>query len=208
MPRIITALIFLLAAFTLGFFYTLPQWERLQALGDEIRALAQVSAEFDQLIANRDSLLERINSITKENLDRLDSMFPQGPHTSDLLVVLEALTVENSVALGRVDLASTDTSSQASGQTTGRSGAQPRPTAPASASPTAGQTPKQQAPGNGVQELAFIIQIAGSYDNFKKLLVSMEKNLRLMDVQDIVFNASGKADEALGITLKAKTYYQ
>ena len=201
MPRIITALISLLAALALGFFYTLPQWQRFQTLGSDVQALAEVSVEFDKLIASRDSLLERINSITKDNLDRLDSVFPQGPHTSDLLVSLEALTVENSVALGQVNLTSPDVSNQTPPI---RPGGQPRPTGSGSVGATAGQASVSTA----AQELSFSIQITGSYSNFKKFLASVEKNLRLIDVDSISFNAGGKADESLGISVKAKTYYQ
>lgn len=205
MPRIVTALVFLLAAAALGFFYTLPAWQKFQALGRDNAGLAQMSAEFDKLIANRDTLLDQINSITKDNLDRLDNVFPRGPHTSELLVALEALTVENNVALGRVDLVSPDTSSQAPPALASRPASQPRPTAPAAA----GQAPRQ-ASGEitGAQELPFSIQITGTYLNFKKFLASVEKNLRLIDMEGVSFGASGKGDEALGITLKAKTYYQ
>lgn len=208
MSRIITALIFLLAAVALGFFYTLPEWQRFQALGRDSADLAQVSSEFDKLIANRDSLLDQINSITKDNLDRLDSVFPQGPHTSELLVALEALTVENNMALGRVDLVSPDTSTPSAAPAS-RPASQPRPAAPAAAGATAGQT-QRQATGEvaGAQELPFSIQVAGTYLNFKKFLASVEKNLRLINVDGVSFGASGKGDEALGITVKAKTYYQ
>lgn len=212
MSKIVTALIFFLAAIVLGFFYTLPSWQRFGALGGEVTALAAASEEFDQLIANRDNLINLINGITKDNLERLDAIFPQGAHASDFLVAVEALTTESTMALRRIDLVSPSSG----GQGTEKSGApagQPRPTttvgmagAAGSGATTNGAKRSEKVPG--AQELPFSVQVAGTYENFKKFLVNTERDLRLIDVDEISFSASGKKDESIEFTLKAKTYYQ
>ncbi len=212
MSKIVTALIFFLAASALGFFYTIPAWQRFGTLGSDITALAAASGEFDQLIANRDNLINLINGITKDNLERLDAMFPQGAHASDFLVAVEALTTESTMALRRIDLVSPSGGS-AGTEKSAVSASQPRPTAAAvagsgGANPAAGTQKQQKTQVAGAQELPFSIQIAGSYENFKKFLVNAERDLRLIDVDEISFSATGKKDESMEFTLKAKTYYQ
>lgn len=188
---------FLAGAALLGVFYLRPEWQRFQDIGRAITELEEISKEFDDLIENRDDLLGRINSISKDNLDRVDRMLPHGPHASDFLVALEAITIENGMALRRIDLVSPE----------GEKGEKSE----APARPSAGQPKPAAAPApravKETQALPFNLQIAGSYTAFKKFLESMERNLRLIDVEDVSFSASGKA-ESFEFTVKAKTYYQ
>jgi len=210
MSKIVTALIFFIAAIVLGFFYTLPAWQQFGTLGSDIAQLGNASTEFDQLIANRDNLVNLINGITKDNLARLDQVFPQGAHAADFLVSLEALTTQNTMALRRIDLVSPSVGGAgASAGSGGQASSQPRPTTAAvpGGAASAGAQKTQKAPALG-QELPFSVQIAGSYDNFKKFLIATERNLRLIDVDEISFSASGKKDDSVEFTLKAKTYYQ
>ncbi|MFY9462927.1 MAG: type 4a pilus biogenesis protein PilO [Candidatus Sungiibacteriota bacterium] len=208
MSKIITALIFFLAAIVLGFFYTFPAWQKFGMLGSDVAALATASVEFDQLIANRDNLLNLINSITKDNLARLDQMFPQGAQASDFLVAIEALTTESTIALRRIDLVSPSSGGSGAEKSSPQTG-QPRPTtAVGSAGGASAGTQKQEKAQTVGRELPFSLQIAGSYENFKKFLMNMERNLRLIDVDEISFSATGKKDESTEFTLKAKTYYQ
>ncbi|OGZ96737.1 MAG: hypothetical protein A3J10_03630 [Candidatus Sungbacteria bacterium RIFCSPLOWO2_02_FULL_54_10] len=198
MPRIFIAVILFAATLLLSVFYLRPEWDRFQTLRTDVAELEQISSEFDELIANRDKLLSLINSISKENLGRVDRMLPQGPHASDFLVSMEALTIQNSVALRRIDLVSPEgDKSDAQPQRTGAGQGTPRP-AGAVSSPR---------PVKEVQSLPFNLQVAGSYASFKKFLADMERNLRLIDVENISFSASGKG-EISDFTLKAKTYYQ
>lgn len=213
MSKIVTAFVFFLAAIVLGFFYTLPAWQKFGTLGTDITALATASEEFDQLIANRDNLINLINGITKENLERLDAIFPQGAHASDFLVAVEALTTESAVALRRIDLVSPSGGGQGTEKSGGVSTGQPRPTTAAGEPRAVGsgattEGAKKQEKAVGAQELPFSVQTAGTYQNFKKFLVNTERDLRLIDVDEISFSATGKKDESIEFTLKAKTYYQ
>lgn len=211
MSKIVTALTFFLAALALGFFYTFPAWQRFGALGSDIAQLGNASTEFDQLIANRDNLINLINGITKDNLARLDQIFPRGAHAADFLVAIEALTTQNTVALRRIDLVSPSSGGSGASAASGGQGVpQPRPTTAVGpgGGASAGAQKKEKTIAAGQQELPFSVQIAGSYENFKKFLIATERDLRLIDVDEISFSASGKRDESVEFTLKAKTYYQ
>ena len=203
MSRLFLTFIFLAGAFLLGVLYLRPEWQRFQDMGHELTELEEISREFDELIGSRDRLLGLINSISKENLERVDRMLPQGPHASDFLVSLEALTVQSGMALRRIDLVSPEgeRKSEALVPRAGAGGAaagQPKPGGPGVAPPRAAKE---------TQTLPFNLQVAGSYGALKKFLESTERNLRLIDVEGISFSASGKG-EASEFTIKAKTYYQ
>jgi|GEM_PF-1899117 Tfp pilus assembly protein PilO len=211
MSKIVTALVFFLAALALGFFYAIPAWSRFGALGDDIAQLEQASGEFDQLIANRDNLLNLINGITKDNLARLDQIFPQGAHASEFLVSVEALTTQNTMALRRIDLVSPSENGQSAQNAKSASGSasQPRPTTTTAAQAAgSGSAGREKKMSGARQELPFSIQIAGSYENFKRFLIDAERNLRLIDIDEVSFTSTGKRDDSTEYTLKAKTYYQ
>ncbi|MBI2053430.1 MAG: type 4a pilus biogenesis protein PilO [Candidatus Sungbacteria bacterium] len=205
MVRLITASVFLLAALGIGFFYTLPEWRRFQGLGTEITQLEAAGAELDSLVANRDNLLNLINGITKEDLDRVDQILPQGARASDFLVAMEALTGVAGMELQRIDLVSPQkTSATVPGN--------PQASLPRAA--VGGQDGAAVLEGGrekegdipGVRTLPFTVEVSGSYENFKKFLTALEKNLRLIDIEQIQFTASGESG-AVDFTLKAKTYY-
>lgn len=207
MSRIITASVFFLMALGIAFFYVLPEWQRFQGLGVEIVQLEDASKEFDELIANRDSILNLINGITKDDLARVDQVLPRGARASDFLVAFEALTASNGMALRRIDLVSSQ-KGKATAATGNPLASQPRPTSASAGAMQTGQEGLNESLSiEGTLELPFGVQVAGTYDNFKKFLAALEKNIRLIDVDQVSFSASGK-DESLEFTLKAKTYYQ
>lgn len=199
MPRIFITFILFAAAILLGVLYVRPEWERFGQLQAEITELEEVSREFDELIQNRETLLSLMGAVSKENLGRVERMLPQGPHASDFLVSMESLALANGVVLRRIDLVSPQVKE-------GQSSAQPRAGAATSPRPQA-KAAAPQAPADAAQSLPFNLQVAGSYEAFKKFLASLERNLRLIDVDDISFSASGKGDIG-DFTMKAKTYYQ
>ena len=215
MSRSVLTGIFFLAALGLGFFTTFPQWQHFQDLAAQTAQLSEVSGQFDQLIANRDNLLNLINSISKDNLDRLNQVLPPGAHASEFLVALETLTSQNSMALRRVEIISPEQSSAVSVRPgisagAGSGAGQPRPVGSGISSgsaPAASLGPNSGVGKASMTELPFSIQIGGSYENFKKFLQSAESNLRLIDVEEIMFNTGGK-DAGFDVSIKAKTYYQ
>lgn len=205
MPKTFIAIIFLVGSIAVGVLYVWPQWTHYHGLRQEIDDLVAISGEFDDLIKNRDALLSAINSVSRENLARLEQALPVGAHASEFLVSLESYTTGNGVSLKRVDLASPVEERRPAGQEKpqgGQTGQNPVPSQPKPvAASSAPRTEKQ------IAELPFTIQVSGSYDAFKKFLGALEHNVRLIDIQEISFSSGARAD-ILDFTLKAKTYYQ
>lgn len=172
-----------------GFFYMKPAWQEFQTIRGETEALRQTSIELDQLLENHDKIVQTINSISKEDIRRIDQAFPTGPKSGDFLVLLETLSLKRNLNLKRVDLASLSELKD--------SKAQPRP---------GGLTLPTAAPGT-IKEFPITLSIGGSYDALKGFLADLEKNVRLIDIQSISFAAPGRPDQ-FEFTLRGKTYYQ
>ena len=210
MSRTLFAILFFISALIVGVFYTWPQWTQLSAMSKTIDDLTAISQQYDDLIKNRDALLSSINSISKENLDRVDQALPLGSHASEFLVALESYTVANGMALKRVDLASPADEvkmppvsvPKAAGEVT-----LPQNPVPSQPQPAAAVR-AVSSPAKAIGELPFSIEVSGSYDALKKFLAGIEHNIRLIDISEIAFSAPAKAESPLDVTMKAKTYYQ
>lgn len=190
MPRLLITIILLFGAVVVGSFYLLPEWRSFRELREAAQELREISAELDLLTENRDELLSRINSISKDDLRRIDQALPTGPQSAEFLVLLEKLSSKNNLALRRVDLIS----EAALGSSPG---GQPRP----------GGAPGKSVKTGGIAEFPVGISLGGSYEAFKGFLNDLEQNLRTVDVTDISFTSPEKVN-AFDFAVKAKTYYQ
>ncbi len=185
MARVFISIILIFATGVIGIFYLRPQWQQFQTLQNESENLRNLAAELDELIQNRDALIKTINSVSRQDLLKIDQALPQGPRSAEFLVLLENLAKQNNLILRQVDLISK--SENQSGQ--------PRPggaiTAPSTGS---------------VKEFPISLNVSGSYGAFKSFLNDLEKSLRIIDITSVSFSASGK--DLFEFTIKGKTYYQ
>lgn len=189
MSRLFIIIFFLFGAGVVGLFYLKPEWQKFQTLRQENKELQQTSAEFDSLTERRDALIEEVNAISKEQRNLIGQALPKGPAAADFLVGLEALTKKRAIALRRVDLASTI-------EVKGKSG-QPQTVGAVAA------LPNKEA----IFEFPISLSVSSSYESFKEFLHDLEKNLRLIDIQEISFFAPPKG-QLFDFNLRLKTYYQ
>lgn len=187
MAKIFITIILLFGSGVVGFFYLLPSWNEFQGIRKETDDLRNISAELDELTQKRKDLLDAINTVSRDDLKRIDSALPQGPKSAEFLVLLENLTNKHDLVLKRVDLASTAELKTA--------GSQPKPSG----------TPTVSA--STVKEFPLSISVTGSYESFKGFLKDLEKNLRIVDILTLSFTSQGKNDQ-YDFSLKGKTYYQ
>jgi len=189
LPRLFLIIFLLFGTGVIGLFYLGPEWQKFQTLRQENEELQQTGQEFDSLTERRDALIEEINAISKEQRNIIGQALPEGPAAADFLVGLEAMTKKNGVALKRVDLASTVEVKGGAGQ--------PK---------TGGVIASSRAKGI-ILEFPVSLNVASSYESFKEFLKNLERNLRLIDVQEISFIAPPKGG-TFDFTLRLKTYFQ
>ena len=203
MPRIFITLILLFGIFILVFFYLLPAWGSFNDLQQGNQDLQKFSEEFDELIQNRDNLIKTINTLSKDDLNSLDEALPQGAKAAEFLVALDNLAKKNNISIKRVDVPNIEVKggnqTKTSGDSTSNKGI-PRP----------GVTTITQAPQKlgSVGELPLSLGVSGVYESFKQFLWELEKNLRVVNVSELSFNAPADSNKPIDFSLKLTTYYQ
>lgn len=176
----------------IGYFYAWPAWQEFSNLRQESENAATISSELDELGKNRSDLLSTINSVSKEDNERLTEALPPGPHSGELLVFLENLSIKHGVTIRRVDLTAPQ---ETKVQDTKSS--QPRP----------GTVPTKASDGT-IKEFPVTLEIVGTYDAFKAFISDIERSLRIIDVQSITFSAPSLIDSKINFSIRGKTYFQ
>lgn len=191
MARYILIILLLLGAGLIGFFYLRPSWENFQATRKNNADLENLSVELDELISGRDVLLQKINSVSKANLDRIEHALPKNAQTADFLVFLEELSNKHALKL--------NTSFEGASETRGRAvSSQPRPS---------GATPIQGGE-DAIRELTGGISIAGPYEAVRSFLADLEKSLRITDTVSISFSSPSDLKNQFQFSLNLKSYYK
>ncbi|GEM_PF-4989934 len=194
MPRILLTLILFLGAIGGAIFYVLPQSNIYMALRSDTGALDRISQELDGAGETRDLLRDKIKSVSKADLERVELALPKGSGMEGLIRVIDYYGVQNGVLVKSIALAEQE------GERAAQPGADlsvPRP----------GGAP-EAAVDKSRKEMAIMLEGAGSYDNMKRFLDALEKNIRIIDVESVTFPAMQSPAETIKFSIKAKTYYQ
>lgn len=169
-----------------------PEWDRYSAIKAETVALNAVSAEFDTLGMQRDQLVEKINAITKEDMDRLLEAVPEGPRAAEFL-----LHVNDLAKLHNLDLPTLSLVNKLSTK---------------SKTPATPEAPMLDSSGQliMVSDLKVDAGIRGNYADFKSFLADLENYIRITNVihVDLTPTADKDKKEFFEYKLNLQTYYQ
>lgn len=179
MSRLIIAIILLVITAAIAVFVIRPQWDKITALRQSLRELGAFNDELNRLAVRRDELTNEYNQISEADLVKLSLIAPADRRAASVLIDLETLALKSGVAIDQVDfLAGEKTSTQ-------------------------GLTlPSSQLFG----AIPVTLNLRGSYETFRGFLTALERNLRLIDVDEIAITSS-QGKEA-PITLKGTIYYR
>ena len=193
MPRIILTFALVLAAIAGAIFYAWPQFNRYMALRRDTAALERISAALDEAASARDVLADKIRSVSKGDLDRIERALPKTNDREGLIRVIEFYGVQSGVQIKNLTLS--DDSAQAAGASID------------SAVPKPGGV--EDASDSGLQKKVSIrIEVTGAYQNVKRFIDSLERNIRIVDVQGISFSDITSPAQAVNFSITAMTYYQ
>ncbi|MBI3442786.1 MAG: hypothetical protein HY007_03400 [Candidatus Sungbacteria bacterium] len=212
----------LLGAVLIGIFYLKPAWDQFQQIRTETDHLRQLSAEFDDLIQNRDALIAKLNLVSKEDLHKLEALIPQSPQSLDYLIALQQLAQENgvSIAFTKADINPPASSASGAGRKSAAiSSPTGQPEIPAAmASDAVGQTPRSRSPQmlnpnaqpiprtTAIKDLPVGIDITGSYETLKTFTGHLEHFGRLTDIPTLNFTA--QSGNSFTFSMSLITHYQ
>lgn len=156
----------------------------------EISALRAQSADYNQVLSNartlqeeRNKLVAKYNAFDPALLGKLNTMLPTNPENMKLILELNSIAKQYGLALQNVKIedGSTDT------QTTAR--------------------PAGAAPNTDIGTLRITFSASGPYVGFTNFIRTIERSLRVVDIDKISFSAIDEARQNYQYTVGVKTYW-
>lgn len=175
--------LFLMGGVVFGYFGVRPKYQDVREQKDSLKNKKTELQDKQQKLLSIEDLLKEVRNKNKE-LQKVDEALPPSPEVPELLANLESLAQISGLLLSNIQL--TLLQEQASGQEAASGG------------------PKT----NALVIIEVNLVARGTYANLKTFLLNAERNLRLLDIQNLTL---GQVDEETGaqdFSLKLKTYYQ
>lgn len=158
---------------------------------NQISELRAQKADYEIVLANarkykeeRNALVKRYNAFDQSKINQLTTMLPGNPDNMKLILALQSVASQYGLLLQNVK---TEDSADTSNATS-------RP-APGS----------QTSPDLGTITINF--SVSGPYSAFTNYIRSIEKSLRMLEIQKISFAASDPKTQNYQYTVSVKTYW-
>jgi Tfp pilus assembly protein PilO len=158
---------------------------------NQISELRTQKADYEVVLANarkykeeRNALVKRYNAFDQSKLNQLTTMLPSNPENMKLILALQSVASQYGLLLQNVK-------TEDSADTT-NPGARPVPGS-------------QTSPDLGTITINF--SVSGPYSAFTNYIRSIEKSLRMLEIQKISFAASDPKTQNYQYTVSVKTYW-
>lgn len=178
MARSIISLFFLGVAIAVFFAWSKPNFEAVKSLREQQTAFDSVLASSKQLQKTRDGILSQYNSITQNDLERLNKLLPSRMKAIKIVIELENITRKHNLLLKNIDVQKPAEKQKA----------------------VFGEEKKY------FDEIPITMSVFGRYDLFTSFLKDLEKSLSLIDINNLSFSA-GKSD-SYEFNISASTYWK
>lgn len=178
MPRFAVATAILIAAAAVVFFSIVPQWQQVSKTRAGITRFRLLHEELKELAQLRDDLSQDYNAISEDDFERLSVIAPNQPRISAALVDLETLSTQHGVSLERIDFSDAE-----------------RGRGPALAAPAVRFT----------TPIPMTMGMQGSYDSLRAFLIALERNLRVIDLNEVSLTTADGASFTMAI--RGAMYY-
>ena len=188
MMRFITPIILVGIAVTLFFMFTNPIYSDISALKGEITSYNEALDNSKALENERDKLTAKFNSISKDDLMRLEKLLPENVDNIRLILEIEQIALPYGMVLKDVKYNVIDKSNINDGGTVVQGGGINK------------ETPKDY----GIFDLEF--STTGTYTNFINFTKDLESNLRIVDISSVSFS-SGSAPTGVGVKTTSPEVY-
>ncbi len=202
-----------LAIFLLG---VLPLWKIVRETQTSIGDTQTLIAELQNLQQKKDQLVKIYNSVSEENIQKLEAVIPSASGSYDasvLYLVLENMARENGLRIESLNITTPEEDVKA------KPAAATKPGLPIFQLPTddvgdvkaPAQTAAAPAPKktskSGAQENRVLVNATGSYESLKSFLRAIESNLRIMNVLSITVSPQAERN-VFNYSMQLITYHQ
>ena len=161
--------------------FIVPTYQDVGALRTQVADFNTVLDNAKTLQQQRNTLVTKYNAFDPNNISKLSTMLPANPENVQLILELNAAASQYGMVLQNVKIdAPTDTSSQivVSG----------------------GKSPD-------IGNLTITFSVSGPYNGFTNFIKTIEKSLRIIDIQKATFTASDPKSTNYQYTVAVETYW-
>lgn len=178
MKNIISIVLIILALAVFALF-TNPRYVGVRELSVEQQRFDDALDRSKELVALRDALLSKYNSISSEDLERVSTMLPDSIDTVRLIIDIDTLASRYGMSLTDISIGLPDE---------------------ARVDGTLG--PSSEDFG----KLSLSFTVSSTYDRFRAFMADLERSLRLVDITSLSFGPAG-ASGATAYSVTFTTYW-
>ena len=180
--RLILSILMLLASIAGFAVFIVPHYNTISTLRAQEADYQTVLTNARKLKEQRNALVKKYNSFDQAKLGQLATMLPANPENMKLILSLQSVASQYGMVLQNVKIEDPSTD-------------------PAS----------QNKPGSqGNSELGTLtinFSVAGSYASFTNFVRTIEKSLRMIEIQKVSFSASDPKSQNYQYSVAVKTYW-
>ena len=164
--------------------FIVPTYSDIGALRAQVADFNTVLDNAKTLQQQRNTLVTKYNAFDPNNISKLSTMLPGNQQNVQLILELNAAASQYGMVLQNVKI---DTSTTTT-------------TTPGASQITSGQNPN-------IGSLTITFSVAGPYNGFTNFTKTIEKSLRIIDIQKATFTASDPKSTNYQYTVAVKTYW-
>ncbi len=177
----IISIVLIVVAGIIFFMFTNPRFAGIKVLRAEEATYNEALDRSKELIALRDALLSKYNSISTDDLEKINHVIPDAVDTVRLIIEINAIASRHNLSLLGIAVGDVDRGSESAQAQPGRLG------------------PESSSHGS----VALSFNVLAKYDTFRAFMADLERNLRLIDIKNVSFS---EASVGTGLTSYAVTF--
>jgi Tfp pilus assembly protein PilO len=180
MKNIISLLLIVLAVCT-GFFYIKPEYDKISGIRAQKQNYDNAIGQAKQVKALSDNLLQKYNSISDSDKNKLEAMVPSKFDLIKFTADISAMASKHGLVIKSVKLMDKDQSSSS-------------------------QSIVAEPVSQQYRTILVSLSFSGTYPNFVSFLKDLETNTELVDLKTLSIVAGGESIGSLGFNILVNTY--
>ncbi len=195
----------LLIALALGafFLYTQPIYGEAKEVKAEVAKLKDAQTKLDAALKKKDKLATTYNALDTTLIDRLEKLMPDNLDNIKLIIDVDRTAKQYGMILNAVKF---DVDQQVKAAATTKTTTNTSTTATSDDAPVVRDNKSALEAKKDYNSFSLTMTVTGTFANFTKLMSDMEKNLRIIDITSVTFDAQD-TKEVYKFEVKAKIYW-
>lgn len=183
MGKFIIPILLVTLSFGSYFLYTKDYYEQAKVVKADVVKLRSAQEKLTEALKKKDKLAMSYNALDTSLIDRLEKLMPSNLDNIKLIIDVDRTAKQYGMILNAVKF---DVDQQAK-QTTTTVGA-------ATGTTIVRDNATAKDSKKDYNEFSLTMTVTGTFANFTKLISDMEKNLRIVDITSITFDAQDSKD--------------